>query len=352
MHHIQEQIKGRQRMMGNAGIFVTKQCKFCQHASFLCHLLHIVDRLFLDPLDAVVHFFPAGKHDAGIRTVIADAVLLLQPRQIRIQSLIAQMAAQSRQIIFQQLRKLCTGKFIQPMGLLFKCRFQRRFQLIELFVRKQQIAGRDDIDAFHLTDRPLASFVEEADALDDIIEEFNADRMFIIHRIHIDDPAACRIAQRLIHMADLRIAAALQPLLQHVIFDLIIDVQMKTVGAKQSEGRQQSMKGSRIDDEDVRPFPLQDLRHHLELFRLCLRRSRDRLDPQRFFHDQKQRILWKERGQPLMEALCRVTVVFYHQQCLWLSGEPCRQQQGFLAQRQVAQLALSCTQIADGRILL
>lgn len=151
MHHIQEQIKGRQRMMGNAGIFVTKQCKFCQHASFLCHLLHIVDRLFLDPLDAVVHFFPAGKHDAGIRTVIADAVLLLQPRQIRIQSLIAQMAAQSRQIIFQQLRKLCTASSSSRWACCSNGRFQRRFQLIKLFVRKQQIAGRDDIDAFHLT---------------------------------------------------------------------------------------------------------------------------------------------------------------------------------------------------------
>ena len=97
------------------------------------------------------------------------------------------------------------------------------------------------------------------------------------------------------------------------------------MSAERFRGRQIADEGGRVHDQHHR-FPLGQPGHDLDLRCLQLRRSCDGFYTQRFLHDKKQRFVMQERFKPLLQALCRIRIIFHDDHGLRILIE-CRRQQ-------------------------
>ena len=201
MLDVHEHAYGDDRMVHQAFTLFAKQRELRQHPPFLAHFLDIDDGLFLDAFDCVLDLFFTGEDDRRIAAIIRNAVMVLQPCQIRIKTRFSQVCTQRTHVLFQRFPQRIPRQLIELLLLSAQCAAKLFFHFIQLRVGQQDVAGRNDAHLADLADGPLCSDIEQTDAVDDVVKEFDAHRIFAVHGIHIDDAAARRIAQRLIDTA-------------------------------------------------------------------------------------------------------------------------------------------------------
>ena len=139
-------------------------------------------------------------------------------------------------------------------------------EVLDRLGRQAELARGQQVEPRQLLERALRLGVEAADAVDDVVEQVDAQRRVAAHREHVEQRAADREVARFGHLRHARVARAREPQPELLEVERLAGLQAERMAVDERAWRQALQRGRQVDDDDA-AFERGQSRHRAQALR-------------------------------------------------------------------------------------